>query len=165
MRAEPPYMGLVSLWRASQAALVVKNPPANAGDRRDAGPIPGLGRPPGGGHGHPLQYSCLVNPTDRGAWRATIRKVAKSRTRLKRLSTHTYPYERDLRERSAPCFVRPPWKDHHRETDARSVGALILDFPASRTVENTFPWFLNHSVYGSLLKKLKWTKMRTLLEI
>ena len=48
--------------------LVVKNPPANAGDVRDAGSILGSGRSPGGGHGHPLQYSCLENPMDRGAW-------------------------------------------------------------------------------------------------
>ena len=47
---------------ASQVALVVKNPPANAGDRRDAGSIPGSGRSPGGGQGNPLQYSCLENP-------------------------------------------------------------------------------------------------------
>ena len=47
---------------ASQVALVVKNPPANAGDIRDAGLIPGSGRPPGGGRGNPLQYSCLENP-------------------------------------------------------------------------------------------------------
>ena len=59
---------------------VVKNLPANAGDARDVGSIPGLGRSPGGGNGNPLQYSCLENPTDRGAygpWR-----VAKSGTRL-----------------------------------------------------------------------------------
>ena len=47
---------------ASQVALVVKNPPANAGDIRDVGLIPGSGRSPGGGHGYPLQYSCLENP-------------------------------------------------------------------------------------------------------
>ena len=52
---------------ASQVVLVVKNLPANAGDMRDAGSIPGLGRSPGGGHGNPLQYSCLKNPMDRGA--------------------------------------------------------------------------------------------------
>ena len=52
---------------ASRMAPVVKNPPANAGDIRDAGSIPGLGRSTGGGHGHPLQYSCLGNPTDGGA--------------------------------------------------------------------------------------------------
>ena len=55
---------------------VVKNPPANAGD---PGLIPGLGRSPGGGHGNPLQYSCLENPTDRGAWRAAVHQVTKSR--------------------------------------------------------------------------------------
>ena len=53
---------------ASQLALVVKNPPANDGDMKDVGSISGLGRSPGGGHGNPLQYSCLENPMDRGAW-------------------------------------------------------------------------------------------------
>ena len=69
--------------RASQVALVVKNPTANAGDTRDMGSIPGSGRSPGGGHGNPLQYSCLENPMDRGAWRATVHGVAKSQTRVK----------------------------------------------------------------------------------
>ena len=50
---------------------MVKNLPANAGNIRDSGSIPGLGRSPGGGHGNPLQYSSLENPTDRGAWWAT----------------------------------------------------------------------------------------------
>ena len=53
--------------RASQVALVLKNPPATAGDIRDVGLIPGYGRSPGGGHSNPLQYSCLENPMDRGA--------------------------------------------------------------------------------------------------
>ena len=60
-----------SRW-ASQVALVVKKPPANAGDLRDACSTPGSGRSPGGGHGNPLQYSCLEKTTDRGAWRATV---------------------------------------------------------------------------------------------
>ena len=51
--------------------LVVKNPSANAVDVRDAGSIPGSGRSPGGGHGNPLQYPCLKNPMDRGAWQST----------------------------------------------------------------------------------------------
>ena len=55
----------------SYVTLVVKNPPPNAGDIRDAGSIPGSGRNLGGGHGNPLQYSCLENPMDRGAWQAT----------------------------------------------------------------------------------------------
>ena len=57
--------------------LVVKNPPANAGDIRDAGSIPGLGRSSGGGHGNPLQYSCLKNLRDRGAWQATVHGVSE----------------------------------------------------------------------------------------
>ena len=63
--------------QASHVALVVKNPPANAGDIRDVDSIPGLGRSPGGGHGNPLQYSCQENPMDRGAWRATVHRVAQ----------------------------------------------------------------------------------------
>ena len=59
---------------------MVKNPPASTGDIRDRGSIPGLGRSPGGGHGNPLQYSCLENPTDRRAWRATVQRVAESDT-------------------------------------------------------------------------------------
>ena len=58
-------------------ALVVKNPPANAGDIGNAGSIPGLGRSPGGGHGNPLQYSCLENAMDRGAWWAAVPGVSK----------------------------------------------------------------------------------------
>ena len=56
----------------SRVTLVVKNPPANAGDLRDAGSIPGSGRSPGGGHDNPLQYSCLENPMDREAWWAMV---------------------------------------------------------------------------------------------
>ena len=71
---------LLLLRKASQVVLVVKNLPANAGDIRDPGSIPGLGRSSGEGHGNPLQYSCLENPTDRGVWWATIHGVAKSQT-------------------------------------------------------------------------------------
>ena len=55
---------------------------ASASNARDPGSIPGLGRSPGEGNGNPLQYSCLENPMDRGAWQATVHRVAKSRTRL-----------------------------------------------------------------------------------
>ena len=57
---------------------MVKNPPANAGDIRDIGLIPGSERSAGGGHDNPLQYSCLENPMDRGAWQATVRRVTKN---------------------------------------------------------------------------------------
>ena len=62
-------------YRASQ---VVKNMLVNKGDVRDMGSIPGWGRSPGGGHGNPLQYFCLENPMDRGAWRATVHRIKKS---------------------------------------------------------------------------------------
>ena len=62
---------------ASQVVLVVKNLPANAGDIRDSSSIPGSERAPGGRHSNPLQYSCLENPVNRGAWWATVQGVTK----------------------------------------------------------------------------------------
>ena len=76
--------------QVSQVVLVVKNPPANEEDRRHLGSILGLGRSSGEGHGNPFQYSCLDNSMDRGAWCATVHRVAKSRIQLKRLSAHTH---------------------------------------------------------------------------
>ena len=73
---------IIIIIRASQVALVVKSLLANAGDVRDTSLIPGLGRLPGEGHGKPLQYSCLENSMDRGAWQATVPGVAKSQTWL-----------------------------------------------------------------------------------
>ena len=64
--------------RASQVVLVVKNTPSSAGNVRDLGLIPGLGRSPGEGNGNPLQYSCLENPMDKGDWQATVQRVTKS---------------------------------------------------------------------------------------
>ena len=84
-----PFMPL-SISSASQVALVVKNPPANAGDIRNAGSTPGSGRSPGGAHGNSLQYSCLENPMDRGACQAIVHGVTKSPTRLKQLSIHFF---------------------------------------------------------------------------
>ena len=72
-------------WGLHQLALVVKNLCANAGDMRDTSSIPGSERSPGGGHGNPLQYSCLENPMDRGTWWSTAHRVTKSQTRLKQL--------------------------------------------------------------------------------
>ena len=74
---------------ASQVVLVVKNPPVNAGDVRDAGSISGLGRSLGGGHGNALQYSRLENPMDRGAWWTLVHRVTKSQTLLNQLSMPT----------------------------------------------------------------------------
>ena len=68
-------------------ALVVKNPPANAGHKKDVDLIPGWGRAPEGEHGSPLQYSCLENPMDRGPWWATVHRVTTSLAQPKWLST------------------------------------------------------------------------------
>ena len=76
----PPYLGFPS-------SSVVKNSPANAGDEGDAGSTLGFGRSFGAGNGNSLQYSCLRNHMDRGAWWATVHRVTKSQTQLKRLST------------------------------------------------------------------------------
>ena len=88
----PKFSSSPSGWGARksllQVMLVVKNLPANAGDARDMSSIPGLRRSPGGGNGKPLQYSCLENPMDRGAWWATVHGVTKSRTWLKQLCMH-----------------------------------------------------------------------------
>ena len=74
---------VITLGWASRMALVVKNPPANAGNIRDSGSIPGSGRSPGGRHGNPLQYSCLENPMYRRAWQAIVHRAAKTQTRPK----------------------------------------------------------------------------------
>ena len=79
-------LGKNHLYRASQVALVARNPPAKAGDVRDASAIPGSGGAPGKGHGSSLQYSCLENSRDRRAWRATVHRAAKSQTRLSDLA-------------------------------------------------------------------------------
>ena len=74
----------------SQVMLVVKNPPANAGATGEAGSVPGLGRFPGGGHGNPLQYSCLENSMDRGAWWATVQGSLRVRHDWSNLTRLTY---------------------------------------------------------------------------
>ena len=96
-------MGARVCW-ASEVALLVENLPANTGVVRDTGSIPGSERSPGGGHGNLLQYSCLENLMDGGAWRATNHEVAQSRTRLEELSTHRsflFGLSRDFVEENA----------------------------------------------------------------
>ena len=76
--------------RVSQVALVLKNPRANTGDKREVGSVSELGRAPGGVRGNRLLHPpFLEKPMDRGAWRATVDGVAQSQTQLKRLSKHT----------------------------------------------------------------------------
>ena len=77
--------GNLFAFMASQFELVINNPLSSEGDIRDVGLIPGSARSPGGGHGNPLQYSCLENPMERGAWRATVHRATKTGKQLKRL--------------------------------------------------------------------------------
>ena len=72
--------------------LEVKKPPADARDIREASSVPGLGRSPGGGHGNPLQYSCLENPMDRRAWQAMVHRVAESHMTEATLHAHMQSY-------------------------------------------------------------------------
>ena len=69
-------------WVLLKGHTLLQNPPAYAGGARDTGSVSGSGRSPGGGNGNPLQYSCLANPKDRGAWWATVHGLAKSQTQL-----------------------------------------------------------------------------------
>ena len=79
------------IFRAVQVALVVKNWPISAGDIREAGSISGSGRSPGGGHGNALQYSCLEDPMDRGAWRVTVHGIAKESDTTKQQQQYGAP--------------------------------------------------------------------------
>ena len=80
------------MYTGFPSGSVMKNTPANAGDTRNASLIPGWGRSPGEGNGNPLQYSCLANPMDRGAWQATVHRVAKNWTWLHDSTHRTYTH-------------------------------------------------------------------------
>ena len=117
--------------RTSQVALVVKNPPVNAKETRDACSIPGVGRSPGGGHNNPLQYSRLENPMDRGAWWATVHGSAKSWPQLKWLSkqgeyTCIYSIEQNFLVSAALsiCFALQECSDSYPLSFLQSVGSL-----------------------------------------
>ena len=123
---------------------MLENLPASAGDMRDPGLIPGLGRFPGEGHGNPLQYSCPENPMDRGAWWATVHRVAKSRTRLKRLSN-------DRSGPGSPGTIRlfPGWLAPHRPVRHRCLLLTRTTLPLPQVVAERVlcpaarePWLL-----------------------
>ena len=83
-----PYKVCLRDSEGFPGGMLVKNPPASAGDRGDASSIPGSGRSPGGGHGNPLQYSCLGDPMDRGDWRAIVHRITENQTWLGYKSVH-----------------------------------------------------------------------------
>ena len=131
-----------SIWSfliiIAQVALLVKNPPANAGDIRDAGSVPGLGRYPGESHGNSLQYSCLENPMDR-VWQATIHGVAKSWTRLKWHSNHNSFHSVD------------------QETNVSICQALIISIPIIHsTIGNILLYSQRYHLSQDLHKSLLW---------
>ena len=119
---------------ASQVTLMIKNPPANAGDIRDIGSTPGSGRSPGGGHGDPLQYPSLVNPMDRGAWWATVHEVAKRWTWLKRLSMHA----RTSSIYNQPCLSNIHTHHFHNSPD------LSQNLPLCAWLDRMFPGAIHH---------------------
>ena len=95
------YGSRYSISWASQVTLVVKNPPANAGDIRDLSSIPGSGRSPGEGNDNTLQYSCLRNPMDRGAWQATVHRSQRVRHNWSDLAQHSIPLHTSI----CKCFI------------------------------------------------------------
>ena len=115
-------------------ALVVKNLPANARDTGDAGLIPGSGRCPGEGNGNPLQYFCLGNPMDRGAWRATVHRVTNSRTQLKCLACMQHAGHQQLDKHTALT--------HHHPSLGRILGDSSLDNLNSPKEKNVTSWYL-----------------------
>ena len=90
----PQYSNEIVYWYSSwlHASQWVQNLPTMKETQADVSSIPRSGRSPGGGYGNPLQYSCLENPMDRGAWWATVHRVTKSWTQLKQLNTHTIQF-------------------------------------------------------------------------
>ena len=107
--------------RASQVALVAKNLPANAGDIRDLGSIPRSGRSPGEGNGNPLQSFCLENPKDRGAWWASVHRVAKSGTGLKQLSSSSKVEEMGRKICNREKVGKREWKIWKNTLQGRTV--------------------------------------------
>ena len=112
----------------SQVVLVVKSTRANAGDVRDMGLTPGLGRSPREGHSNPLQNSCLEDPMDRGAWWAVVHRVTRNRTQLKQLSPHLCGMTfYSLKHRK--CSLRLSWEDHQIPAELQTFSLLSIPFP------------------------------------
>ena len=122
---------------ASKVVLVVKNPLANAGDTGHRGSIPGLGRSPGGGNGNPLQYSCLENLLDKGAWGgARVHRVVESWTGLKWLSTGIYPREilKGQHEKSHTTMSTTAWfvrEKKQKQSECLPMGKEEIHYGAS----------------------------------
>ena len=147
---------------------VAKNPPANAGDTEDGGSTPGWRRSPGGGNGNSLQYSCLENPTDRGAWRAIVHKVVKSQIRLSSWARHTdvdklrqrHPVLGGAGDPGAGVLIRRSYEDTGTQRRGRmsredrggygSDAATCKECQGSRSQERGREWILLQSCQKEL---------------
>ena len=157
------------LSTAVDLGLRVKNLPANVGDVRDTGSISGLRRSPGGGHGNPLQYSCLENPMDGGTWRATVHGVAKSRIWLSNF-TSLHPLQYSWASLVAQMVKNPPalqetwvwspdWEDSLEEGMANHSSFLAWRIPMDRgawraivhRVAKRHNWATKHTACASSL--------------
>ena len=130
-------ISLLGMYMGFPGGLVVENMSANAGDIREASAIPGSRRSPGGRHGNSLQYSCLENPTDKGAWWATVHRVAKSRTQLKWLRTaqhstgmyliemYSYVYTRHVHRNISSPKLRTTQLPNNKKMEKWIVGIFI----------------------------------------
>ena len=122
-----------ALSSAQRVVLVIKNLPVDAGDIRDADSIPGPGRSPGGGHSYPLQCSCLENPMDRGAWRATVHGVTK------------IEHDRNDLALTGPTRVlvrqKPEEHQHSRDNMKRSQQGEFRSCETQMDIQSPIPFF------------------------
>ena len=125
------------MTKASQVTLVVKNSPANAGDIRDTNLIPGSGRAPGGRHGNPLQYSCLENPMDRGAWRATVHGDTRVRHDW---SNSAFRTEKAMAPHSSTLAWKLPWMEEPSGLQSMGLLGVGHDWATSLSLFTFMHW-------------------------
>jgi len=147
----------INIWRASQVALVVNNSPANARGLKDLGSISASRRSPGGGHNNPLQYSCLENSMNRGAWQGTVHRVSKSWTWLKWLSTHNI-WNGGVRKVDCPHHwgrTSNPLRAWREQEAEEGICSLFLASLLNWDISSYLLWALGWDLYQSTLLVLR----------
>ena len=145
---------------ASQVEPVVKTLPANAEDASNMGWIPGSGRSPGEGNGKPLQYSCLENSMDRGAWQAAVHGVARSRWGLS-LGTHTLPRAYAVSSVCEPSFCRRPGCYTGTVCGYKIIGPYVKLFGKRNVLGTMVSWLWNSNKARKPLKRNRQTQLPT----